>query len=165
MSTPFSLIWTDEFNNTLTTESFAICFPGNTSQAQQIQIRSNTAALFTFETLINVAFYLTGDADDINTVQNIWPTIGGTSNYQLKGGLDISFDFGRTYIRFDQTHGVKGDSSTWIPLPAEAVGYGAIAKTIGAFDTAHFLLRYVIPPNAAQFGKLNVALSIGFDII
>jgi hypothetical protein len=165
MSTPFQIIWSDEFNNVLTSESFAICFPGVTSQAKNIQVTTNATTLQTFETLVDVAFFLTGDTNDINTVQNIWPTLGGSSNLQFNGGIDISFDGGQTFTRFDSTHGVKATPSTWIPLPSEAIGLGAIDQTLGAFDTAHFIVRYIIPPGATQFGKLNISLSLGFDII
>ena len=165
MSVPFQIIWSDEFNNILTSDSFGICFPATTSQAQQIQMASNSLALQTFETLINVSFFLTGDTNDVNTVQNIWPTIADSSNAQLNGGAEISFDSGQTFIRFDATHGNKSKPATWIPLPAEAIGFGAVDQTLGSFDKAHIIYRYVIPPGASQFGKLNVVLSAGFDII
>lgn len=165
MSAPFQLVWTDEFNVPLSAESFAISFPGNVSEARQIQVQSNAAALQTFETLINVKFFLTGDPNDVNIVQNIWPNLGGITNPQLNGGVDISFNFGQSFIRFDSTHGSEADPTTWIPLPVEAVGSQGAAETLGAFDTAHMIVRYVIPPGATQFKKLKVRLSLGFDII
>lgn len=162
---PFLILWKDEFDNPVTQAIFPIGFPGTSSLPQQLQVQSNSATLGTFETLMGVKFFLTGDAEDINTVQNIWPFLGGSVNPQLSGGVDISFDFGQTFTRFDSNHGVEGNPSTWVLLPAEAVGIQGVAGVIGAFDLAHFIIRYVIPPEATQFGKLNVLISMGFDII
>lgn len=165
MPAPFQLVWSDVSNNVLNGASFPIGFPGTTSVPQQLQVKSNAAALQTFETLTNVKLFLTGDADDINIVQNIWPTLGGNTRPELNGGVEISFDFGRTYTRFDATHGAEADISTWIQLPVEAVGSAGAAQTLGAFDVAHLILRYVIPPGATQFEKLNISLALDFDII
>lgn len=165
MSTPFQLIWSDVSNNILTTQAFPIGFPGTVSIPHLLQVRSNAAALQTFETLTGVRFFLTGDPNDINTVQNIWPSLGGPSKPELNGGVDISFDFGQTYIRFDATNGVENEPSTWILLPIEAVGAQGAAQTLGAFDTAHLILRYIVPPGAAQFKKLDVRLAMDFDIL
>lgn len=165
MSTPFQLIWSDVSNNILTTSGFPIGFPGTSSQAQQLQVKSNASSLQTFETLKNVALFLTGDAADVNVVQNIWPFLGGISKPELNGGYDISFDFGRTYVRFDSTHGLEADPNTWINLPAESIGSQGADGTLGAFDTAHLLVRVVVPPGAIQFQLLNVSLGIDFDVI
>ncbi len=165
MSVPFQLVWSDVSNNILTQQWFPIGFPATTSQPQQLQVRSNAAALSTFETLTGVTFFLTGDPIDVDTVQNIWPTLGGLTKPELNGGLDISFDFGRTYIRFDSTHGVEGIPNTWIPMPIEAVGSQGAAETLGAFDTAHLIVRYVIPPGAIQYKQLDIRLALDFDII
>jgi hypothetical protein len=165
MSVPFQIVWSDVSNNILTTQSFPIGFPGTVSTPEQLQVRSNAATLGTYETLTGVKFYLTGDPDDINTVQNVWPTLGGTSKPELNGGVDISFDFGRTYTRFDTTHGYEADPGTFIPLPIQAVGSQGTAETLGAFDTAHLIIRYTIPPGATQFKKLDIRLAMDFDII
>lgn len=165
MSQPFQLVWSDISNNILTQTWFPIGFPGSSSAPLQLQVRSNAADLGTFETLTGVKFYLTGDPTDVNTVQTIWPSLGGTQRPELNGGLDISFDFGRSYIRFDTTHGLLTDQNTWIPLPAEAIGLQGADETIGAFDTAHLLVRVVIPPGATQFKKLDIKLALDFDII
>lgn len=164
-TTPFQLIWSDYSGNQLSQAGFPVGFPGTVSIAQQIKVTSNAIQLQTFETLVGVKFFLTGDANDINTVQNIWPTLGGLNEPELNGGFDVSFDFGSTYIRFDSTHGLQSDPSTWISLPAEAVGLQGVDETLGAFDTAYLIIRYVIPPQATQFGVLNVNLGMDFDII
>jgi hypothetical protein len=165
MSTPFSLIWSDVSNNVLTKSWFPIGFPGTNSPPLQLQVGTNTTSLSTFNTLIDVAFYLTGDITDIDTIQNEWPTLGGSTRPELSGGLDISFDFGSTYIRFDSTHGVESDPTTWITLPAEAVGIQGADGILGAFDLAHLLVRVVVPPNVTEFKKFDIRLALGFDII
>lgn len=165
MSIPFQLVWRDLSNNALTQAAFPIGFSNTTSIAQQVQVSSNAITLQTFETLANVSLYLTGNANDINTVQNIWPTLGPTNRPDLNGGFDISFNLGRTYTRFDQNHGLESNPATWIPLPIDAVGSQGSASTLGAFDTAHFLIRVVIPPGATQFGQLDIRLALDFDII
>lgn len=162
---PFQLVWTDVSNNVMTQSWFPIGFPGTSSKPQQLQLRSNAAALQTFETLIGVKFFLTGDIDDLNIVQNIWPTLGGASRPELNGGVEISFDFGRTFTRFDAITGVEGDSSTWVSLPVEAVGSAGATETLGAFDTAHLIVRYVIPPGADQYQVFDIRLALDFDII
>jgi hypothetical protein len=166
MSTsPFQLVWSNSFNIPITTAGFPVGFPGTTSTANLLEVASNAIAMGTFESLVGVGFFLVGDADDINTVQFVWPTLGGVSQPQLNGGVDISFDSGQTYTRFDPTNGVQANPSTWISLPAIAVGSQGAAETIGAFDIAHFIVRYVIPPGATQFGILNISLGLGFDIL
>lgn len=162
---PFQIVWSDVSNNILTQQWFPIGFPGTVSPPQQLQVRSNAADLQTFETLTGVKFYLTGDPDDVNAVQNIWPTLGGANKPELNGGFEISFDFGRTYTRFNQETGLQSDPSTWIPMPVEAVGTQGSAETLGAFDTAHLIVRYIIPPGAVQFQKLDIRLALDFDII
>jgi hypothetical protein len=165
MSIPFQLIWSDVSNNILTKTWFPIGFPGTSSTPIQLQVRSNAADIGTFETLTGVKFYLTGNAVDVSTVQTIWPSIGGTDRPELNGGLDISFDFGRSYTRFDVNNGLQSNPNTWISLPAEAVGLQGADGTLGAFDTAHLLIRIVVPPGAIQFKKLDIRLALDFDII
>lgn len=165
MSTPFQLVWSDVSNNILTQKWFPISFPATTSIPQQLQVRSNASTLQTFETLTGVKFFLTGDPTDVDTVQNIWPNLGDINKPELNGGVEISFDFGRTYTRFDQTHGLESSPATWISLPVEAVGTQGAFETLGAFDTAHLIVRYVIPPGAIQFKSLDIRLALDFDII
>jgi hypothetical protein len=165
MSVPFQLLWTDASNNVLPIDWFPISFPGTVSSPIQVQVRSNAGALQTYETLTNVKFFLTGDPDDVNTVQNIWPFLGSVSKPELNGGYEISFDFGRTYTRFSTTMGLETDPSTWIPLPVEAVGSQGTDQTLGAFDTAHLIVRVVVPPGATQFKALDIRLGLDFDII
>lgn len=165
MSIPFSLVWTNSSDAVISEAGFPVAFPGTASIAHQLQLASNAFQLQTFETLTGVGFFITGDEADVNIVQNVWPVLGGTTKPQLNGGLDISFDRGQTYTRFDSTHGVQRDSSTWISLPITSVGSQGIAATLGPFDTSHFIVRYIIPPGAVNYGVLNISLGIGFDVI
>jgi hypothetical protein len=164
-TTPFQLLWSNSSNSPISSAGFPVGFPGTTSVAQALEVASNALVLKTYESLTGVGFFLVGDTDDINTVQYVWPTIGGTNQPELNGGVDISFDLGQTYTRFDPNNGVQSDSSTWISLPVSAIGSQGTAGTIGAFDTAHFIIRYVIPPSANQYGVLNISLGMGFDIL
>jgi hypothetical protein len=166
MSTaPFSLLWQNNSGEAMPTAGFPVGFPGTTSIAQILQVSSNALALQTFESLVGVGFFLVGDAEDVNTVQYVWPALGGVSEPQLNGGLDISFDNGQTYTRFDSTNGVQANPATWISLPVTAVGSQGVAEVISAFDVAHFIIRFVIPPGATQYGVLNLSLGMGFDVI
>lgn len=165
MSTPFQLIWSDVSNNVLTTDWFPVAFPGTTSVPLQLQVKSNASALQTYEVLEGVKFFLTGDADDVDIVQNVWPGLGGPNKPELSGGYEVSFDFGRTYIRFDSLHGLESSPSTWITLPSEAVGAGGLDGTLGPFDTAHLIVRVVVPPGADQFRAMHLRLGMDFDII
>jgi len=172
IATAFQLVWTDASGNELKGPDlpdgrvwFPVSFPNTTTPVQELYLRSNANIMGTFETLVGVKFFLTGDADDVNTIQNIWPELGGSTRPDLNGGFEISFDFGRTYTRFDSSHGVEGVPSTWIPLPVEAIGNQGAYETLGAFDTAHLLVRYIVPPGASQIQSFDIRLGTDFDII
>ncbi|HVI40920.1 MAG TPA: hypothetical protein VM577_09690, partial [Anaerovoracaceae bacterium] len=157
--------WKDVSNNVLEQAWFPIGFPNTTSKPQQLQVSSNAASLQTFETLTDVKLFLTGNTDDLQVVQSVWPNLGGPTRPELNGGYEISFDFGRTFIRFDTSHGLESDPLTWIPLPVEAVGVQGRAGTLGAFDAAHLIVRVIVPPGAVDYRKLDVKLAMDFDII
>jgi hypothetical protein len=155
----FSSTWLD--NPTV----FPINFPGYTTPAKTLTLASSAKDNASFETLQSVKLYLTGDPTDIQTVQIIWPTLGGTSKPQLNGGLEISFDFGRTYTRFDSTHGLESNSTTWLTLPKSAIGLSGLDGTLGPFDQAQIMTRYVIPPGATTFKVFDIRLAIDCDIV
>lgn len=144
--------------------TFPVTFPGRFSEAKKVTLRSSARDSNTLETLTNVKLFLTGDPDDINIVQQDWPTVDIT-HPELNGGLEISFDDGRTYTRFSATAGLQSNSATWITLPAEAVGLNGLDGQLGPFDQAHMLLRYKIPPGADQFRIFDVRLGASFDIV
>lgn len=165
MSIPFQLIWTDVSGNNLSQSWFPIGFPNTSSPSQQLQVKSNAITLGTFETLTNVKVFLTGNGDDLQAVQNEWPVLGGAIKPELNGGYDVSFDFGRTYTRFDSQHGLETDPNTWITLPQQAIGVQGVDGVLGAFDIAHLLVRVIVPPGATEYRKLDIRLALDFDII
>lgn len=172
MPSPFQIIWSDDSGNEIKGPDIPnglvwlpIGFPSTTSGIQSLQIHSNAQILQTYEVLSGVKFFLTGTPADVNIVQNIWPYYGDTTKPELNGGFEISFDFGRTYIRFSQSVGLASDSSTWVLLPASSIGTQGVDGILGAFDIARVITRYVIPPGANQFQSLDIHLGIDFDII
>ena len=75
--------------------TFPVAFPGTISKPQTVTLASSALANGIFDILQNVKFYLTGDPNDIATVQGSWPNLGFSYNPQrpqLNGGFQISFD-------------------------------------------------------------------------
>ena len=75
--------------------TFPVAFPGTISRPQTVTLASAALANGTFDILQNVKFYLTGDPNDIATLQGSWPNLGFSYNPQrpqLNGGFQISFD-------------------------------------------------------------------------
>lgn len=166
MPTPgFYLVWT-QGPNILIGQSgstfvrgqalLGIIFPNEATQPINIQLASSAREQQTFDTLRNVKLYLTGDPDQIATVQTVWPLSGG--------GLQISFDGGRSYKTFSTAYGYEADPSSWVTLPAISIGLNGTDGTLGAFDSANILMKYVIPENADQFAIYNVSLTADFDV-
>jgi hypothetical protein len=175
MAKPFYLIWQEgttvlegyDGANWIDGQlTFPIVFPGVTTTLLALSLSSSASVNLTFETLINVAFYLTGS--DAPTVQGEWPYITdayGNATASVTGGVEISFDNGLTWNRFSNTVGLESTPSTWLPLPQEAVGSVGTAGQIGAFDTAHMLVRYVIPPSVSLTKVLDVQLQVDCDVV
>ena len=110
------------------------------------------------QTYANVKFYLTGDS--ATEVQQVWPVLGG--------GYEISFDQGANWTRFDLTHGLQSDPSSWIPLKGCAVADGASDGQLGPFppyNQALLQLRLRVPNDASRFGVYNLSLGIDLDIL
>lgn len=144
---------------------YPIGFPAITTDAQAITLRSSARDTHTFENLTNLKLYLTGS--DVSVVQESWPYLGDAftpARPELNGGFQISFDGGRNYITFDKQHGYEQDPSTWIQVPGIAIGLNGADGVLGAFDDAHFLVRYKIPSLAATFKVLDLQLIPDFDI-
>ena len=154
-------------------------FPGQITQPQEILLTTSAQSDQTYESLKQVSFYLTGNPDDIAEVQTVWPYAGGLApdnthlRPDLDGGLELSFDSGRTWTRFAYLAsnadggnlGWESDPSTWLELPAESVGLGGADGVLEPFDTATLLLRLVVPPSAVNYHVYRIALGVGCDII
>jgi hypothetical protein len=132
----FTLVW--QQNDAIVRDStingsvaFPVGFPGTTSKPLRLAVRSSALDAGTFESLKNVKIYLTGT--DVELVQNTWPTLGGLSRPEISGGLEISFDGGRTYQRFSLTVGLESDPGTWLSLPKEAIGSYGLDETARCF--------------------------------
>lgn len=134
-----------------------ITFPNNQTIPVNITLASSARDLQTFDIFTNVRLYLTGDSTQIATIQGVWPTQGG--------GLFISYDGGRTFVPFTTTYGYEADPTTWVLLPAAAVGLNGMDGILGPFDSANLVLKYVIPEQATQYQIYNIALTADFDVL
>lgn len=145
---------------------FPIAFPGGPSATETITLQSSSSAEGTLETFRDVKLYLTGDPADIAVVQGLWPYIGDAyipSRDEMNGGLEISFD-GSNFLRFSKEVGYEADPSTWITLPAMSIGQNGQNGVLGAYDTAEFYVRYIIPTVASVYKTLNIQLAADADI-
>lgn len=145
--------------NTVFVENEAIqgiSFPSNQTIPINVRMSSSSHDLQTFDTFIKVKLFLTGDPDEINTVQAIWPTQGG--------GFQISYDGGKTYTTFTITYGYEANPATWVLLPASSIGLGGADGILGPFDSANLVIKYVIPEQANQYQIYDIQLTADFDI-
>lgn len=133
-----------------------ISFPGQQTTPLNVRMASSASQLQTFDTLRNVRFYLTGNPDEIAIVKTVWTTQGG--------GYYISYDGGKTYNQFNTTYGYKADPSTWVLMPAEAVGLNGQDGVLGPLDSANLVLQYIIPAQATQYQIYDIALTCDFDV-
>lgn len=133
-----------------------ISFPGNSTIPISISMASSARGLQTFDTLRNTKLYLTGDPTQIATIQTVWPPLGG--------GLFISYDGGKTYTAFSSTYGYQADPTTWPLVPAVSIGLNGEDGVLGPFDSAMFVLKFVIPEAATQYQIYDIALTADFDV-
>src|SRR5208282_821354 len=131
-----------------------ITFPTQATLPINVRMSSSSHDLGVFDTFRNIKLYLTGDANQIAIIQGLWPVQGG--------GLFISYDGGKTYKVFSTTYGYESDPTTWVLLPAVAVGLGGHDGILGPFDSANLVLKYVIPEQATQYDIYNVSLTADF---
>jgi hypothetical protein len=146
---------------------FPISYPGITTGVYSMTLQSSALSTGTMETVTNVSFYLDGDALDLQIVRDLWTVLGNVavpSRPELSGGVEISFDNGNTFTRFDSNVGNKNLPETWIPLPASATSSG-IAGQIGPYDIATMLVRWVIPPGATEYKLFQVGVNVDCDVI
>lgn len=147
--------------------TFPIAFPGAPSATEVITLQTSSAAEGTLETFKNIRLYLTGDPADIAVVQGLWPTFGDAytpARPEMNGGFEVSFD-GSNYIRFSNQVGWEDDPTTWITLPATAIGLNGADGTLGPYDTARMYVRYVIPSVASVYKTFNIQLAADVDIV
>lgn len=154
--------------------AFPVSYPSATSDALTVTLSSSAITDNNFATLSNVRLFLQGEADQLNTLLNVWPTYGSSMTPprpELDGGIEISFDGGQTFTRLglDPETGLRfgdpADASTWILLPQAAVTPGSADGVLGAIDTATITVRYRIPSLADQFQIFNVRLEAAFDVV
>ena len=146
---------------------FPVGFPGTVGTPQVLTLQSSASAQGSLETFKNVRFYLTGDPDDLALVQGLWPVLGNAyspARADLNGGFEISFD-GSNYTRFSNTVGLQSDPSTWLTLPAIAIGSNGADGVLGAYDTAQIFVRYNVPSVANIFKIFNIQLAVDADIV
>jgi hypothetical protein len=171
---------------------FPVMFPGKTSPVQQVTLSSSAQTGGTFDVLSGVKFYLTGDPYDLNTVQGStpppqippptggwpigWPNLGNVFTPQrpeMNGGFEISFD-GTSWITFSAVQssvpgsvgvGDQNDPSTWVILPATAIGLNGTEGILGPYDTATLYLRYVIPNSVTDYQVFDISLVADVDVV
>lgn len=61
--------------------------------------------------------------------------------------------------------GDPSNPSSWLGLPAIAIGTGASDGVLGPYDTATLYLRYVIPGTADEYQVFNIQLAVDCDIV
>lgn len=166
MSNPFQLVWRDSSGKVLERMTFPITYPGVVTDSFLLSLQSSAASNLTFESLINVAFYLIGS--DVGMVQGRWPYITdayGDASDTVTGGFEASFDNGLTWSRFSKTVGWQADPTTWITLPAASVGFAGVAGQISALESARLMVRYVIPPSVNIARALDISIAVDCDIV
>lgn len=138
--------------------SFPISFSSEITDPVTFTLTTSALANKMYETASGISFYLGGDPDDVATVL-------GWSELTPSGGLEISFDWGATWTRFSTTVGNPAIPSTWIPLPALAMGLSGVAGQLSPFDNATVALRFNIPASNTVTGQLNLELAINCNDI
>jgi hypothetical protein len=138
---------------------FPISFSGEITDAVSFTLSTSAQSLQTYETVQNVKFYLTGDPNDVNLVQELWP------NLNPSGGLDVSFDGGNSWTRFSQSVGLASDPVSWLLLPQAAVGIGGLAGRLSPTETASLQVRLTIPAGNPTTKILNLELAVDCDVV
>lgn len=140
---------------------YPISFPSSVTDPQNISLQSSSLISNKNYVLKNVYLYLIGE--DANTIQNIWPYLGGSTRPELNGGLEISFD-GINWTRFNHTTGLKSARNTWLLLSSESTG-NAQDGVLGPLDVANLMIRYIIPYEITLYKVLDVSLGINFEVV
>lgn len=164
---PLGVIWRDaakvfrgyDSNGALQSQScfHGVLHPGQTSTVKQIWLQSTCGIRQSLEIFRNVKLYLQPPADSKTLLLSTWPA--------LNGGVDISFDRGVTWTTFSETAGNPDDATTWLPLPAGAIGLSAQAGTLTPNDTAVLYLRVRMPQQAnSDLVRYRFSLAVDFEV-
>jgi hypothetical protein len=157
---------------------FPISFPQVSSPPRRVTL-STSACQSNLEVASVLSLYLTGNPDDVAEVQCKWPYAGGLTEDGVHllpgrdGGVEISFDDGRSWKRFayipgntdGANFGYEKDPSTWVLVPVSAFGAAGTDGMLGPFDQADMLVRFVVPPSVSNYRVLDVRLGISTDIL
>lgn len=183
----FNLIWKESGNLVRQAGKddqlvWAPSAPGVIGEPRIIEV--SASGLNISERLEKVRLYVTGNPADVNTVMSVWPFLGRQPGQprrdELNGGLEVSFDGGRTWQRFKYAAGnsdpdypnygyeadaLGTDPARWATLPSVAIGLTASDGVLRNFDTGRFLLRWKIPAGANQFHIFAVTVEAAYDIV
>lgn len=164
---PLGVVWRDavkvyrgyQSDGTLISEPcfHGVLHPGQTSIIKQIWLQSTCGIRQSQEILRKVKLYLQPPAELKTLLLTTWPS--------QSGGVDISFDRGVTWTTFSQTAGNPDSSSTWISLPAGAIGLSAAAGTLTPEDTAILYLRVRMPQQkGGDIVRYQFSLAVDFEV-
>lgn len=156
----FNLQWVLNNSPAASDLYFDVTFPNRTSDVLTLSLASPASSTSTQEILTNVSIYLDGpDADLLLS----WTHLSVKDNFN--GGLEISQNGGRDWVRFNLTAGNKQDSTTWIILSATSIGALGQDGVLNPYDTATILLRVVVPPSFSDYRILAFNIGVDFDVI
>lgn len=144
--------------------SFPVITPGVATAPLSLLFYLDPESTTPVNTLENIKIYLGGDVASVNIIQNIWPALGGSAREDLNGGLEISFDQGNSYTRFNSTVGLASNPASWIILPAGATSFSEIDGVMSNSDAAGILIHLIVPPGATQYQKLSFQIQVDCDV-
>lgn len=131
--------------------------PGDTSVLQEVWIQNSASIRGTKEIFRNARIYLDIPDSLIPKYLETWPGQGG--------GVQISFDSGSNWITLSSTQGNPSDSSTWVGIPAAAIGSNAEAGVLNPNDVAVIWLRVKVPGQELEAGLYEFGLGIDVEVI
>jgi hypothetical protein len=158
---PYQVIWTLNGVVVPTQAYMSVGFPSLVSGPVTLTVASPAGINNTKEILTNIQFFL--DGPDADLLQS-WTTINSIKT-TLNGGVEISFDGGLTWSRFNATTGLKSNKATWVQLPGAAISEIATDGTLTPNDSGTILLRLVIPPSFSDYRVISFLIGTDFDVV